>query len=156
MPWLGDDKGACGGLGDGTFVIAGDMNADPLDGDARPDSISQLLTHPRTAPDAPPRSEGAVALAEVFKLPRRGETAEKTAVFGPKVGTLRLDYILPSRDVEVIQKGVFWPEPSTPDEPMTRASDPHAVWLDLRLARAVVAPAQKKLPMVNSKTEWSS
>jgi hypothetical protein len=35
-PWLCDDKGQCGGLAqDARFVILGDLNNDPVDGDGR-------------------------------------------------------------------------------------------------------------------------
>src|SRR3546814_10646557 len=47
-PWLCDDAGRCGGLdADARFVIAGDLNNDPTDGDGRHEAIVELLEHPR-------------------------------------------------------------------------------------------------------------
>jgi hypothetical protein len=41
-----DDQGHRGGLKSGSlFVIAGDQNSDPLDGDSIPGAIQQLLDH---------------------------------------------------------------------------------------------------------------
>src|SRR3546814_8374415 len=59
-PWLCDDAGRCGGLdADARFVIAGDLNNDPTDGDGRHEAIVELLEHPRVLRHATPRSEGA-------------------------------------------------------------------------------------------------
>ena len=45
--WIVDDQGRSGGLEDGSmFVIAGDLNADPADGDSYRQAIRQLLDHP--------------------------------------------------------------------------------------------------------------
>ena len=45
--YIYDDNGNHGGLhGRDRFVIAGDQNSDPLDGDSIPGSIQQLLDHP--------------------------------------------------------------------------------------------------------------
>ena len=41
------------------FVIAGDQNSDPLDGDSIPGSIQQLLDHPLVNTKVTPSSEGA-------------------------------------------------------------------------------------------------
>ena len=45
--YIYDDDGVTGGLPAGAlFVIAGDQNSDPLDGDSVEGSIQQLLDHP--------------------------------------------------------------------------------------------------------------
>src|SRR5690606_28109034 len=45
--WLCDDRGRCGGLQPGArFVILGDLNNDPADGDGRHEAIVELLEHP--------------------------------------------------------------------------------------------------------------
>src|SRR5690606_793374 len=99
-PWLCDDGGRCGGLdSQARFVIAGDLNNDPADGDGRHEAIMELLEHPRVLRHATPRSEGAVeAGAEhaAAGITRHGSPAHATGDFGDKVGTLRLDYVLPS------------------------------------------------------------
>ena len=59
--YIYDDEGQYGGLGRGQdFVIAGDQNADPFDGDSVDDAILQLLDHPRINASSAPESAGAV------------------------------------------------------------------------------------------------
>ena len=59
--YIYDDQGRRGGLRAGArFVIAGDQNSDPLDGDSVPGAIQQLLEHPRVDASFAPRSAGAV------------------------------------------------------------------------------------------------
>jgi endonuclease/exonuclease/phosphatase family metal-dependent hydrolase len=133
-PWLCDDQGRCGGLpSDAPFVIAGDYNADPDDGDGMPGAIAQLLSHPRVNDDTIPRSAGAAERAAMRKLPRRGDVATHTGDFGPNSGTLRLDYVLPSRGLEVRDSGVFWPAAASPEAAIAGASDHHLVWIDVAM-----------------------
>ena len=59
--YIYDDDGAFGGLKPGElFVIAGDENSDPLDGDSIPGSIQQLTEHPLVNTKFTPASVGAV------------------------------------------------------------------------------------------------
>ena len=132
VPWLCDDQRRCGGLADDArFVIAGDLNADPLDGDSAPNSISQLLDSPRVLNASPPTSAGAAEQARRYGHARKGDTAIHTANFGPKVGTLRIDYVLPSTGLRVRDAGVMWPATSDADARFYNASDHHAVWIDI-------------------------
>lgn len=141
-PWLCDDAGRCGGLpADARFVIAGDMNADPADGDGRSDAIAQLLDHPRVLATPVPRSKGATVRAAQYGLPRNGNVATHTGDYGPRVGTLRLDYVLPSTGFHVRDSGVFWPQGDAVQEDWLTASDHRAVWLDLDVVGSGVAPA---------------
>jgi endonuclease/exonuclease/phosphatase family metal-dependent hydrolase len=134
-PWLCDDRGVCGGLAsDARFVIAGDHNADPIDGDSTADAIHQLLDHPRVLHYPAPESEGAVIAAQTVgqgNLGQKGNPAQDTGDFGPKVGNLRLDYVLPSVGLSVRDSGVFWPKPGDTGADWIDASDHHLVWLDL-------------------------
>jgi hypothetical protein len=134
-PWLCDDQGRCGGLAsDALFVIAGDHNADPSDGDSIPHAIDALLGHPRVLRVPAPRSEGAVVAARDAggaNLRHRGDPAEDTGKFGVKVGNLRLDYLLPSTGLRVRDSGVFWPAPGQPGAEWLDATDHHLVWMDL-------------------------
>ena len=134
-PWLCDDTGRCGGLpADALFVIAGDHNADPVDGDSHGDPMARLLQHPRVLPHAAPESRGAVAASlrdGGANLAHRGPAAQDTGDFGAKVGNLRVDYVLPSRGLRVDGGGVFWPAPGEPGADWLDASDHHLVWLDL-------------------------
>lgn len=131
-PWLCDDAGRCGRLApDARFVLAGDLNADPFDGDGLSGSIAQLLGHPRVRAGAAPESDGAAARADEYGLARRGPTRAHTGDFGPQAGTLRLDYVLPSVGFERTGGGVFWPISPPEHVEWAKASDHHLVWLDL-------------------------
>lgn len=133
--WLCDDKGFCGGLSkDAQFVIAGDLNADPNDGDGRPGAIKQLLDHPRVLKHAVPRSEGAIISSQSIgqaNLNHKGNPAEDTGLFNPKVGNMRLDYVLPSANMDIKSSGVFWLKPGDAGYQWMDASDHHMVWADL-------------------------
>jgi hypothetical protein len=133
--WLCDDQGQCGGLAkDAQFVIAGDLNSDPIDGDSRHEAIRALIEHPRVLPMAAPRSTGAepAALRDGgANLQHHGPHAEDTGNFGPRVGNLRIDYVLPSRGYSAIGSGVFWPIKEDPLHAATLATDHHLVWVDL-------------------------
>lgn len=130
--WLCDDQGRCGGLAsDASFVVLGDLNADPVDGDSTGNAIDQLLRHPRIDDREPPRSEGAVQQAARHGLSQRGDPATHTGDFGPRTGTLRLDYVLPSSDLRVVDRGVFWPREGEPGAEEAGASDHRLVWIDI-------------------------
>ena len=133
--WLCDDKNSCGGLpDDARFVIAGDLNADPIDGDGVPGTMRQLLEHPRVLNYNTPISEGAVISAKTVgqaNLNHRGNAADDTGDFGPKVGNMRLDYVLPSAGMEVKASGVFWLKPGDAGYQWMDASDHHMVWVDV-------------------------
>ncbi len=119
-PWLVDDAGRPGGLApEASFVIAGDHNADPAGGDSVPGAITQVLDHPRIQAEPMPTSEGA--------MEAKGDP-DLTSDFG-----LRVDYVLPSRDVEVLGSGVFWPPSTDADADVVDGSDHRMVWVDLRV-----------------------
>lgn len=147
--YIYDDEGGTGGLGRGQdFVIAGDQNADPFDGDSYADAILQLLDHPRVQ-DPHPTSDGAVEAAARdggANLTHTGPAAEDTADFADSLptnpGNLRADYVLPSERLAVEDSGVYW---LTSSDPLfTRlvgtfpfpASDHRLVWVDVRTGRA--------------------
>ncbi|WP_298890720.1 endonuclease/exonuclease/phosphatase family protein [uncultured Serinicoccus sp.] len=142
--YIYDDRGRTGGLRPGErFVIAGDYNADPVDGDSRDGAINQLLDHPRVSTQLVPDSDGAVEAAEVqggANDSHVGDPAYDTADFNddPEPGNLRVDYVLPSRSLPVRDAGVFWP---TSEDPLFDlvgtfpfpTSDHRLVWTDVRL-----------------------
>ncbi|MDQ0895081.1 endonuclease/exonuclease/phosphatase family protein [Agromyces ramosus] len=141
--YISDDAGATGGLKPGeSFVILGDQNADPLNGDSVDAAIQQLLEHPRIT-DPLPTSEGAVeasVLQAGANLTHEGDPAYDTADFNdnPAPGNLRADYVLPSRDLRVLDAGVFWPVQADPLSALTGtfpfpSSDHRLVWVDLRV-----------------------
>ena len=152
--YIYDDNGVFGGLKPGeTFVIAGDQNSDPLDGDSIPGSIQQLLDNPRGNTSVTPTSLGGPAWAAIQGLQNvthRSDPAFDTADFcdfapvsvppfppcsGP--GNLRADYVLPSRNLRITDSAVFWPEPGHPLVYLTRtgfpvpSSDHRLVWVDV-------------------------
>ena len=138
--YIVDDEGMPGGLPAGTpFLIAGDQNADPLDGDSVDAAIDQLLEHPFIV-DPQPRSTGAVeasALQGRANLEHEGDPALDTADFADGApGNLRVDYVLPSRRLGVADGGVFWPELTDPLSRLTGifpfpTSDHRLVWVDV-------------------------
>lgn len=134
--WIVDDAGVRGRLGqDAAFVIAGDLNADPVDGDGVKGAVEQLLQHPRVDAARAPTSIGARMSSDItggHNKKQRGNPSADTGAFGPVTGNLRLDYVLPSRTLTTIDRGVFWPAPGEPEAHWIGASDHHLVWLDLQ------------------------
>jgi endonuclease/exonuclease/phosphatase family metal-dependent hydrolase len=134
-PWLCDDQGRCGGLAAGErFVILGDHNTDPVDGDALPGAMAQVLEHPRVQSLPAPRSRGAVESARRdggANLTQKGDPAEDTGSFGARTGNLRLDYVLPSHGLRVLGSGVFWPMPDEAGAEWIDATDHRMVWMDI-------------------------
>lgn len=132
--YIRDDTGRRGGLADGTnFVILGDQNADPVDGDSYNHAIRQLLDHPRVNTSITPSSKGGTAWAQRLggrNLEHKGDPAHDTGLF-PAPGNLRIDYVLPSNTLRIIRGGVFWPEPDHELSELVETSDHRLVWLDL-------------------------
>ncbi len=143
--YLIDDQGVRGGLARGErFVVAGDLNADPVDGNGRKGAIQQLLNHERVDASFVPTSKGAVA-ASAKSTDRngdhQGDPSHDTADFGGDgYSNLRVDYVLPSKGLSVEQGGVFWPLPGEPGADAITATDHRLVWLDLVIASSTSEP----------------
>jgi len=136
--YLVDDAGKRGGLATDTlFVIVGDLNCDPVDGQGVPGAIDQLLKHPRVDSSFIPTSAGgpiAVRRHADQHIGHRGDPAHVTSNFtGEGYGCLRIDYVLPSRGLTIVNGGVFWPPPGQPGSEAVTASDHRLVWIDVRL-----------------------
>jgi hypothetical protein len=127
--YIYDDRGRRGGLGRREhFVIAGDQNADPFDGDSTEDAILQLLDNPRintgmtpTSPGGPEQSalQGGANDAHV------GNPAFDTADFADTApGNLRADYVLPDRGTRIVGSFVFWPRSDDLLFPLVGLFDP--------------------------------
>jgi Endonuclease/Exonuclease/phosphatase family len=157
--YIYDDHGRHGGLPPNQlFVIAGDQNSDPLDGDSIPGSIQQLLDHPLVNTSVTPSSLGgpwATRVQNVLNTTHRSNPAFDTADFcdfpvfppcsGP--GNLRADYVLPRMNLEITGAGIFWPSNDPADNDPLRpfaylvdltglgfpapTSDHRAVWVDV-------------------------
>lgn len=123
---LRDDRGRSGGLEEGVpFVLLGDLNARPDDAESNYDgmpAVAQLLRHPRVVDTAPwAVSPGAP-----------DDTPQATTSFGGRGA--RIDYVLPSVELEVLDGGVYWPDPEADPEGNAiaeTASDHRLVWMDL-------------------------
>ena len=141
--WLVDDAGTVGPLAaEASFVILGDQNADPVDGNSFPQSIQQLLNHPRVNSTVVPSSSGAVSAAAEqggMNQQHKGDAAHDTSDFSDaSVGNLRVDYVLPSRDLKPGAAAVYWPAPGEPGADLVDCSDHRLVWIELSLGKAVV------------------
>jgi Endonuclease/Exonuclease/phosphatase family/Divergent InlB B-repeat domain len=139
--YIYDDQGNRGGLERRSlFVIAGDQNSDPLDGDSIPGTIQQLLDHPLVNTKETPASEGGPEQAELqadANTTHRSDPAFDTADFPDTApGNLRADYVLPRKNMKIADAAVFWP---TMDDPLFRlvgvfpfpSSDHRLVWIDV-------------------------
>jgi Endonuclease/Exonuclease/phosphatase family len=141
--YIYDDDGHRGGLAPGaSFVIAGDQNSDPFDGDSVAGAAQQLLEHPRVNAKVTPASEGAVeqaALQGGANATHLGNPAFDTADFADTTpGNLRADYVLPSKNLKIVDAGVFWPLSTDPLFDLVGvfpfpSSDHRAVWVDVRV-----------------------
>jgi len=158
--YIYDDQGGAGGLAAGArFVIAGDYNADPYDGDSfkglvngtQYNAIGQLLDHPLVNTSLTPAAQGGV---EAATLPSNngpanqshlGNPAFDTADFNDAApGNLRVDYVLPSANLAIEAAGIFWPTSKDAEWPLVGAfrtphnlyanypsSDHKLVWVDI-------------------------
>ena len=118
-----DDAGGTGGLAAGaSFVIAGDQNSDPLDGDSIPGSAQLLLDSPLVNTAMTPSSLGAVEAAAVQGGANDSHLSDPkfdTADFSDSApGNLRADYVLPSADTRMRMAQVFWPVSTDPLFPL--------------------------------------
>ncbi|WP_420585406.1 endonuclease/exonuclease/phosphatase family protein [Ruegeria sp.] len=99
----------------GPFVIAGDANLDPDQGEGRKEAIQALLEDPRLQDSRPSDAMGAL-----------------TTVEWKAVGEMRVDYVLPSADLRVTGAGVLWPEKDTPLRTAAEQASRHRlVWVDV-------------------------
>jgi endonuclease/exonuclease/phosphatase family metal-dependent hydrolase len=115
-PFLIDDQGEVGGLEPGIpFVIMGDLNADPDEGSGFGNPVPNLLfSSGRINASFVPRadSDGVAMFPEL--------DSDDTARFG-----LRVDYILPSEELEIVNGGVFRSRATR------EVSDHFPVWADI-------------------------
>lgn len=145
--YIYDDKGVAGGIKEGeAFVILGDLNADPNEGDSYEGAINLLLQNPNIQATEPSSRGGEIAAMEQGGVnaghvtPAALDTADFSDTQDSSVGNLRIDYVLPSVEgLEVVGSGVFWPAPGQPGYDLVGpgyppvSSDHRLVWIDLRL-----------------------
>ena len=133
--YIYDDAGHRGGLRKGEkFVVVGDLNSDPNQGASDPAAINALLGN-KLLHDVKPSS------GPVYGDPLPGRRLVEnlnTADFGRgAAGMLRVDYVLPSRNLKTGAAGVFWPGPGSPGNLLVSgwppaSSDHRLVWVDVK------------------------
>ncbi|EEW26896.1 endonuclease/exonuclease/phosphatase family protein [Rhodobacter ferrooxidans] len=112
------------------FILLGDANLDPVDGDGLTAGIAGLLAHPALQDPGPRGTSGRVDPGQQGDAAL--DTADYTADAGP--GGLRVDYILPSVDLTVTGSGVLWPPESDPLAATLAAASRHRpVWVEINL-----------------------
>ncbi|TLV01107.1 endonuclease/exonuclease/phosphatase family protein [Dyadobacter luticola] len=127
--YIYDDKGKYGGLKpDSRFVILGDQNASPDEGNAISEGIKSLLASPKVNSELAPASKGGAehSASNAF--------AKNHTAFW----RMRADYVLPSRKgFQVIDSGVFWPAKGEPMadlvEKRESSSDHRMVWVKVKV-----------------------
>lgn len=145
--YIYDDAGSSGGLKPGaSFVIMGDQNADPYDGDSTNNAIRQLTDNALINTSVTPASKGGVEQAILdggVNLTHQGDPGFDTSDFGDSSsGNIRVDYALPSKDLKIVDAGVFWPSREDAlfplvgdrDLPISQlpSSDHNLVWVDVK------------------------
>lgn len=104
------------------FVLLGQPNLDPVDGEGRHAAIRALLASPALQDPAPRGSHRRTDTGQ------DGDSALDTALY-PGIGGLRVEQVLPSADLTVTGAGVMWP----PDDTLlAKASRHRPVWVDLK------------------------
>lgn len=139
--YIYDDDDHYGGLDGRHFVILGDLNADPNDGDSFNSAVRQLTDNELINNSTTPVSLGAVQLSTLdggANVNHCSDPKFDTADFADTTpGNLRADYVLPSATLDIADAGVFWP-PTT--DPFFSAligrfpfpsSDHKLVWVDI-------------------------
>jgi hypothetical protein len=121
--WLQYLDGAFGSAPAGSFVLLGDANLDPENGEGIKSATKRLLADPRMQ-DPQPESSGSLLAS--------GDPRDTADWDDPVPGNLRVDYVLPSADWQVLDAGVHWPDPAS-DAGLTAetASRHKLVWVDL-------------------------
>ena len=118
---LGDQGRRSSITAEDAFVVMGDLNADPDEGSSFENPMERyLLTHPRIQEvTAPTASDSTMAWYPDLD-------ADDTAQWG-----LRVDYVLPSRNLAVLDRGVLRTDPAAP----LQVSDHFPVFVDVALGR---------------------
>lgn len=108
------------------FIVLGQSNLDPMDGEGRADAALALMHHPGLF-DPEPRGTS-------FRkdIGQQGDPRLDTALYD-KIGGLRVELVLPSADITVVSAGVLWPPQTDPfSKTLATASRHHPVWVEIR------------------------
>lgn len=110
-------NGDLGSAPSNRFVIAADANLDPDHGDGHKAAIRDLLANPRIQDPQPADPSGTM-----------------TTVHWKAVGDMRVDYVLPSSDLTVVDAGVFWPDSDSALRASAENASRHRlVWVDIQI-----------------------
>ncbi|WP_111805177.1 endonuclease/exonuclease/phosphatase family protein [Aeromonas allosaccharophila] len=148
LSYMTDDKGTKGGLKQNAkFVIAGDLNADPLTGDGDLSAIQDLLNNPLmnqaiTNGTLIPVSEGGPeCVSKGADCKRNLDRPNPERITNSSV--LQLDHVIPSANLNAVKSGVFWPASFEAGYHLVYdaklgiakgvSSDHRMVWVDLKL-----------------------
>lgn len=115
---------------EGPFVLLGDANLDPADGEGRREGLQGLLTHPALQDLRPRGRSGHIDAGQ------SGDPALDTADYSARAGPehLRVDLVLPSADLRIARAGVLWPPPGDPLAGVAATASRHRpVWVDILL-----------------------
>jgi len=121
--YIEDDSSRGGGLhANASFVVLGDLNADPDDAGRFRQAIRDLVGHDRVKDVTPMASPAAQRTFPSLD-------PDDTARWGSRV-----DYVLPSSNLAVDTSGVWRPDgqPASRDTTTIPVSDHFPVWLDVR------------------------
>ncbi len=123
--------GAFGPAPERRFILVGSANQDPEDGEGRKAGIRGLLADARLTDPRPMRDGPAPDVPGHRTDPR----LDTVAWPGPDPGHLRVSYILPSKDWQIVASGIHWPPEDTPAGATAATASRHRmVWVDLRMS----------------------
>ena len=136
--YIYDDDGRQGGVQRGKpWVLAGDLNSDPQDGDSIDSAIEELVNSRSTNRSCIPSSAGALEASRRqggANARHRGNPKYDTSDFNDETtGNLRVDYLLTARRTDIVGCGVFWPAAGEPGHDLVDLSDHRMVWMDVEL-----------------------
>lgn len=138
-----------GGLAEGeSFVILGDYNADPNDGDSFNNAARQFTENPLINTTVTPSSAGGpedAAADGADNESHTGDPAFDTSDFSEPPGNLRVDYALPSADLEIVNASVFWPAVGEDGADLVSASDHRLVSVEITNPAAATAEELEEL-----------
>lgn len=125
-----DDQGKTGGYqSDAPFVILGDLNSSPDEGDSHKEAITALLNHPKIQQQPVPSSKGGA-----LNMPKNPKAQYHTAFW-----KMRADYVLPAKKgLQVVDAGVFWPTKTESNYHLVASreasSDHRLVWIKVKFS----------------------
>jgi hypothetical protein len=103
---------------------------------APPVRSSNCFDHPLVNTRVTPASEGGpeAALQGGANETHQSDPKFDTADFADTApGNLRADYVLPRKNMKIVDAAVFWPATRDPLSSLVTSSDHRLVWIDVRI-----------------------